>query len=218
VNTANIPDGSTNWNREIERAIGRALLYSTDGESLTAAELAAATGRDPSNLKKAADAMVEAGLLTPATPSPGGRNRGRRPRFAYALPAPARASLERSLAQTADPGRLEPGQQLVFAELAAPRIEEVLQVIGESQAASQAAWSAVCDGDRQEYVVAFGGDGSAELAVDLMAALSAAEVRVRRTSVSQIRPMAETIRQVRRAARAAERARLRRRTRQAGAA
>jgi DNA-binding MarR family transcriptional regulator len=197
-----------------EILIGRALLLATR-DALTATELADATGRDPSNLKKVADAMVDAGLLTRETPAHRANRRGRRPRSAYALDPTGREALERLLAQTTEAGRLRPGQQLVFAELGDPHIEDLLHVIGDSGAATQATWSALCDGDRQEYMIAFEGDGSDQLAVDLMAALSAAKIRVRRASVSNVRPISETLEQARRATRAAERSRLRQRTRQA---
>jgi DNA-binding MarR family transcriptional regulator len=205
------------WSRPAELLIGRALLLAAR-DVLTAAELADATGRNPSNLKKVADEMVDTGLLTRETPTVDANRRGRRPRSAYALGPGARTALERHLAQTIEPGRLGPGQQLVFAEFADPGIEDLLHVISNSGAAGQATWSALCDGDRQEYVIAFDGDGSDRLAVDLMAALSAAKIRVRRTSVSQVRPMSEMLEQARRALRAAERSRLRQRTRRAGAA
>jgi hypothetical protein len=51
------PESSSIWHGDTRIALGRALLV-TDPDGLTAGELAVATGKDQSNLRKIADDLV----------------------------------------------------------------------------------------------------------------------------------------------------------------
>ncbi len=206
----------TSWNSPARLGIGRALLRAS-GQPLTAAGLAHGTLRDVSNTKRTADAMVRDGLLALREPPPRADavspRAGRPAQSAYALAEGAQAKLEHALVAATAPGALRSGQQLVFAEATADQISDVYHVLAETPTIAQATWSAVCDGERQEVAIAFEGEDSAAMAIDLMAVLAAAEVRCRRMSIAQVTAIPELLRRVDATTRAAQRAQLRRQTR-----
>lgn len=59
---------------------------------------------------------------------------------------------------------------------------------------SRAKWAAVCDGKRQELVVAFEGETAGQAALDLMGALGAAEAEASRAVVSELCSGVELVR------------------------
>jgi DNA-binding MarR family transcriptional regulator len=203
------------WARASRTEVGRVLL-AADGDTMTAGELASALAKDPSNIKKTAKEMVREGLLVSRTPRPA-TGPGRRPDAAYAFAEGQNEELQRLLAATSASGIMQPGQQLVFVEVVGPQLEDLFHVLGDIEVVAQAAWSALCDGERQEYVVVFDGDSSRP-ALDLMTALSAAEIRCRRASVVHVAPIDQLAQQARRAARVASQIRLRRQARHASGA
>jgi hypothetical protein len=193
-------------------AIGRALLASD--RPLIPAELARATHKDQSNLRREADAMVTAGLLeaTPPPPDPG--RTGRPPSKAYELLADREEELRIALEQRST-GALRRGQELVYAGATADRLEDLFTVLSESKEAAQAAWTGLCAGDAQEYLLVFDGPDPASPAVGLAALLSAAKIPCRRATVTQLKPTHELLEQAHETAREARRARMSHGTRHA---
>jgi DNA-binding MarR family transcriptional regulator len=186
--------------------------------TMTAGELAQATARDQSNLTKELERMVGAGLIArvpvphdPAAP----KSPGRPAESAYELPDEQREALERALGSRLRPGMLRAAQQLVFAEATAEQIDDLHHVLADAATAVGAAWGAICDGERQEYLIVLDGPRAATAATDLMGQLAAAQVRCRRATVAQLLSAGELQDRARAATLAAQRVRLRRSTRRA---
>lgn len=179
------------WDRESRIAIGRALLQSHP-VPLSATELASATGKDPSNTKKIADDLVGAGGLKHVKPqSPEGRA-GRKTRWAFAFIPGERDRFVALFGEDASIG-LSPGQHLVFVDVSALD-DGLLGCLARPELVARASWSALCDGERQELVIAFDGPAAVDTSLDLMAALSAATVKATRASVSKISSPSELLR------------------------
>jgi hypothetical protein len=175
---------SAAWRGSMRIALGAALLDSP--EPRTAAELAEAVGKHPSNVKKAADDMVKDGLLIPGKPGSGHSGRGRRAESAYELASGERAKLETVLDESEQPPALRSGQQLVFASIPGGNALDLMRAAIIPGAASRMSWAAFVDGEPQQCVIAFEGPDAASQAGDLMAALGAAQVRSRRATVAQV--------------------------------
>lgn len=187
---------SEGWDNPTKVAIGAHLL--TAAEARTAAELATAVGRDQSNVKKVADAMVEEGLLIVSKPvrAQFTRGRGRRADSAYRLDPRQRPRLEVvALEETRTLGALRASQQLVFASTPGTKALDLMRTVSDSAAAARMSWIAFIDGQPQECVVAFDGDDALVRAKDLMAALAEAEVDSRRATVAGILDRHDFLRQ-----------------------
>ena len=185
------------WTGESRIALGRALVR-VHPEPASAAELASATGRDASNTRKVADGLVEAGVLErvePATPAKGGA--GRPPGRAFIFAPGERDRFVERFGRLDSPG-LTPGQQLVFVD-ARTLGNNLLACLVQPELLRGMVWSALCDGRRQELVLAFEGTHAVETSMDLMSALSAAKVKASRASVSKVDTPAELARWVKRA-------------------
>lgn len=182
---------------------------------MTAPEIAEALGegKDPSNVRRDADAMEKAGLLTKRRPTRSSTGPGRRATMEFRLASGKAKELEQYLAAGQAPGLLRPPQQLVFARAAAPQLEDLFNVLADSDLTARASWAALWDGEPQEYVIAFDGAEAAAAALDLLAALSASQIQCRRTAVTQVELPHRLVERAKRRARAATRARLRRNTR-----
>lgn len=164
---------------------------------MSAAELASAAGKDPSNTKKIADELVGAGGLKHVKArSPKGRA-GRRTRQAFAFAPGERDRFVALFGEDASTG-LSPGQQLVFVDASALD-DGLLGCLVRPELVARASWSVLCDGERQELVIAFDGPAAVDTSLDLMAALSAATVNATRASVSKISSPSELLRWARRA-------------------
>jgi hypothetical protein len=184
-------------------AIGRALLAAeaTGRECLSAGELASATHKDPSNTKTLADEMVEAGLLRREVPTGTRQRPGRPADWVYAFEVEQREEVERLLATADAPGKLRQGQQVVFAEVTGEQFLDLMRVLADARLMAPAVWSGLCDGERQEYLVAFSGDDPTPPAMDLMGALATAKIRARRASISQVVSTHQLVQQAERAIR-----------------
>jgi hypothetical protein len=212
VPTAMPPD-SSHWDRPAWLSIGRALL-AAEGRTLTAPALAMMFYGHSSNYKRECEAMAEAGLLErrpPGQREPGAR--GRPVSAVYFLPD---ASAEEVRAREEDPpvptGLVERGLQVVFAEQIAP----LLEALAAGGALPNASWFALCDGEPQEYAIAFAGAEAVEWAADLMAELRGAELRARRATITEVLPIERLTQRARRTARAAQKSRVSRATRETG--
>jgi hypothetical protein len=171
------------WHRQSRIAIGRALLR-THPAPMSATEIASATGKDPSNTKKIADELVEAGGLKHLEPKSSEGRAGRRTQRVFAF---ADGEQDRFVASFGEdrPAGLSPGQQLVFVDASALG-GDLLHSLARPELVARAAWSALCDGERQELAIAFDGPAAVDASLDLMAALSAAKVKATRASVSKV--------------------------------
>jgi hypothetical protein len=183
------------WAKEGLIAIGRALLQSHPAP-MSAAELASAMGRDPSNTKRAADALVEAGGLTYAKPQQVEDRAGRKTQSAFVFAAGERDRFLRLFGKPG-PEDLRQGQQVVFVD-ASVIDNDLLGCLARTELLARASWSALCDGARQELVIAFDGPAAVETSLDLMAALSAAKIAATRATVAKVDGSAELLRWVRR--------------------
>jgi hypothetical protein len=204
------------WDRESWLAIGRVLLVA-DERTLTAPEIAATRGvRSSSRIKAEADAMVEAGLLERRPPPARGEGiPGRGPQCAYFLPlASAHAVGTRTPAQERA-GLLRAGMQLVFADAGSEQTVRLLQALASAGSLRRAVWFALCDGEPQQYAIAFAGDEAIEAATDLMAELRGAELRAQRANVTEVQSIDRLAQRAKRSARGARKAKRARATRQA---
>lgn len=177
------------WERTSWLMIGQALL--DRGVPMTAAEIASAIDRDPSNTRRAAHEMVDADLLEARPCTHEHLARGRRAQSEFSLRKERVAVLRELLPESIAPGLLRPGQQMVFAQAAGGGLVEMADALAEAGFATRGRWGAICDGDPQEYVMVFDGAGAIRAAVDLMSMLTAAEVRCRRISVADLMPAHE---------------------------
>jgi hypothetical protein len=156
---------------------------------MSAGEIAAALGKDHSNTRAAARAMARAGLLDerPCTRERNGP--GRTAESEFSLGETHVAELERVIAETAEPGTLRSGQQLVFAPSEA--LAEMSEALGAAGFGARGSWAALCDGEPQECMMVFDGPDAVRAAVDLMGMLRAAEVRCRRVGLTELMPARE---------------------------
>lgn len=187
--------GHSRWSGEVRLAIGKALLAHPEG--LTAKQLAEATGRDPSNLRKVAEMMIEAGLVGHRPPRTSGTVRGRQPTAAYALEGDVADELRAALRDQLEDGQLRPSQQIVRVE-AGEKIGTLMDVLAEEGTAARGAWAAISDGDRQEMVIAFDGSDAVNASLDLMAVFSAAGLQASRSTISLVEGIADLIKSAQR--------------------
>jgi hypothetical protein len=171
--------------------IGRALVTAAR-KPLVAGELAKATRRDQSNVKKDAAAMVASGLLTEVDPPPDPSRTGRPPATAYAL-VEEHADDLRAAISLRSVGALRRGQELVWATASGEHLDDLLTVLSENAEAAQAIWSGMSAGDSQEWVLAFDGNDPTTPAMRLVAVLAAAGVPSRRVTVTQLKPTHELV-------------------------
>lgn len=179
-------DATHGWETPRLRAsLGQALLSET--QPRTARQLAEVIDADQSNIKKEADLLADAGLLTRSS-APPVTGRGARPRWAYALSKSQREHAAAALAdrRDLDPrhfGQLRRGQEVILATVNPSRISDLLHVLAETQAARRALWVADCG---QEMIFAFDGLDHADPALALLADLNAARIPCRRGSVARV--------------------------------
>jgi hypothetical protein len=165
-------------------AVGRALL-SAGEDGMTAAEIGFIAQQHQSNLKKAAEELVNEGALRYTDPPPANGRRGRRPRVAFAFAAGERQRFEEMVADENLMGLLGMGTQLVMVD-AEDRPERLSEVLSQSEVVSDAAWAAHVEGGRSEVWLAYEGYRAPDDSRDLMAILHAAELTARRGSVAKL--------------------------------
>jgi hypothetical protein len=202
--------GRNRWRGEVRLAIGKALLAHPAG--LTAKQLAEATGRDPSNLRKVAETMIEAELVGRCPPRTSGTVRGRQPTAAYALAGDAEGELRAALRDHLESGQLRPSQQIVWVE-AGEKFDTLMNVLAEEETAARGAWAAISDGARQEMMIAFDGSDAVDASLDLMAIFSAAGLQASRSNLSLVEGIADLIKSAQRRHDLASRGAARRRAR-----
>jgi hypothetical protein len=201
------------WDRPAWLAIGRVLL-AADKRTLTAPKIAAVLRAHSSNVKRDAEAMADEGLLKrrdPGKRQPGERGRGAT--TAYFLPDDSAEAVRAHEAEPGTAGLIERGVQLVFAEAGHKQITPLLEALAIDGALAQASF-ALCDGEPQEFAIAFAGEQAVESAADLMAELRGADLRARRATVAEVLPIERLMQRARRTARVARRARMARATRE----
>jgi hypothetical protein len=206
-----MPGGSEplTWGSNARQAIGSALVEAGP-EGMTAAELAAATGKDQSNLKKVADELVQEGVLRITRPAPSSR-RGRRASTAFAFSEGERERFETFVSEPRQRGVLEPGVHLVIVDAPA-KDESLSEVLSEAEAVREVAWSVYIDGERPELAFAFRGSDAVDDSLDLMAIFAAAELEARRASVGKVETPEELVESERRRKQGVDRSRARRRS------
>ncbi len=177
---------------------------------MTAAQLAQATGRNQSNLKKKADELVREGALEAIQPSIGSVGQpGPRPKTAFAFSAGERKRFEEMRLGEDNLGVLEEDVHLVVVD--AKTEEGVLsEVLAQADVVNEAAWSAFLDGEQPELTIAFRGSEAVEDSRDLMAILSDAKLKARRASVANVHSVRDLVRSERRRKQRVERNRAQR--------
>lgn len=197
------------WSSPAHEAIGRAILDSGHDE-LIPREIASVLGRDPSNVKDDAEEMVSAGLLERREPTRPQSGPGRRAQWAYAVLNVE--ALRRLLALRPD-ATLRKEQHLVFADLSSAN--DLAEVLADPEHTKGAAWFALSDGDPQEYMIAFEGEGAVGNARQLVSVLTAANIRCRRAHISEVGTISRLASASEDEARAARAVRMRQQTRRA---
>jgi hypothetical protein len=187
VTTTMAPRDALIWDGVTKMAIGRALLDSDEAEGpLTAARLAAATGRDQSNLKKAAEELVAAGALRALEPDLATNGRAGRPaRTAFAFADGQREQFEEFLDLADRPSDLaEVGTQLVIID-ADEGHDTLWKVLSQPGVGSGADRGFQLEGGRSEVMYAFNGPNAVDDSNDFLAILTAAELKAHRHSISK---------------------------------
>jgi hypothetical protein len=212
VATEKLDQISEAWKRTTWRDLAAALLLAA-GRAMTAPELAEALRRDASNVKRDADALVEIGALERhSAPDRAPRTRGKLPSASYTLKAAD--SLREALAAELSPGELRLHQQLVYVDITVDPLG-LSALLADAVALARASWYGMCDGDQQEYMIAFDGRHAARDAVDLMTILDGARIPARRTVVGDVGTVHSLVGQAQHRARLARKARLAADTRRA---
>jgi len=178
------------WNSESRIAVGRALM-SHDEAPMTAAQIAAQSGRDHSNVKRTADGLVHLGVLElrePPTPADG--KPGPRTKHSYVFAKGAREAFEAFQGPEAEPGTLEAGDQLVFLDAREPG-PDLLECLANATISARIQWAALCDGGDQELMIAVRGPNAVDASLDLMGAFKAAKLQARRVSIGKVDSAAE---------------------------
>jgi len=166
-------------------AIGRALAEVDDGVALTASQLEDMIGKHQSNLKKAAEQLVAAGVLKPERepPRPNGQP-GRRAQTAFAFAEGERERFEYLMDDAHQLDFPEVGTHFVFVDTQ-DRRDDLWKVLSQTGVASglDRVWH--LEGERREMMFAFNGPNAVDDSMDFFEVLSDAELNVRRQSVSQ---------------------------------
>ncbi len=153
---------------------------------MTAAEIAAATGRDSSNVKRAADGLAQRGVLERRPPpAPADGKRGPKTKSGYAFAPGAQAAFEAACGPEPDPGSLAPGDQLIFLDAREPS-PDLLDCLAAAAVSARVDWAALCDGADQELMIALRGPDAVNTSLDLMGAFKAAKLRARRVAVAKV--------------------------------
>jgi hypothetical protein len=173
------------WNSESRIAVGQALM-GNDGAPMTAAEIATESGRDPSNIRRTADGLVDLGVLElREPPTPKGGKPGPRTKNNYAFAHGAREAFEATHGLEAEPGTLVAGDQLIFLDAREPGAD-LLGCLANATISARIHWAAVCDGGDQELMIAVRGPNAVNASLDLMGAFKAAKLRARRVSIAKV--------------------------------
>lgn len=171
-------------------AIGHALLDSD--APMSASELRPAVGSHQSNIKKEAERMADAGLITRTQTTAQTKRKGPSA-VAFALTLEQRQRAARELPpRPIVPGLLTHGQEVLFASTKAEHIGDLVRVLQEGRTAAAASWIALL-GD--EMLVTFEQRDS-DAALGLFVRLAAQHVPVRRAVVSRTGPTDDWMREI----------------------
>lgn len=186
--------------------IGKVLL-DAPGRTMTAQEISKAGGG--TNVGRKGAQMAAVGLLEPRDPPPPeAKGPGRRAEKAFHLPEGQVDAVTAAIAAQAAPtGSLAAGQQLVFADVG--NLSALMEALDVSELLAKASWFALCDGQPQEYVVAFVDPDAVPNAQALVAELQGARLAARRASVTQVDDAGALVAEAKTAATASRRARMR---------
>jgi hypothetical protein len=101
----------------------------------------------------------------------------------FRLPDDLAEAMQAGIGQEAIPAySLASTQHLVLAD--AGSLSAVMEAFDESTVLTAASWYAVCDGQPQEYLIAFGGDEAVANAQTLVAELQGSGLTARRSTVA----------------------------------
>lgn len=156
---------------------------------MSAGELATALGKDDSNTRRAARAMVSVGLLEEHPCQREQIGPGKTAGSEFSLHPSRVGELQSLIDAHPEPGMLRAGQQIVFA--AGDALAEMEAALAAAGYAARGSWGALCDGEPPECMMVLDGPDAVRAAVDLMSMLRAAEVRCRRVGVATILPASE---------------------------
>jgi hypothetical protein len=201
VGTIMATTASFDWHgTSLRTLIGRALLDAT--KAMTAKDLEGPVRAHQSNIKKEADRMAIAGLLTAVPPVGPRAGSGRRAQRAYVLSPEQRSRAASQIPPPAAPnmpdliGLLRRGQEIVTARADRDHLSDLMHVLAEAESARSALWSAMCG---EDLLLVFDDPDPADAAMDLLTLLDAARVPAERRTVARVRPVPELIDDARRA-------------------
>ncbi|HEU4702001.1 MAG TPA: helix-turn-helix domain-containing protein [Conexibacter sp.] len=177
----------TPWRRVGWVRVGRVLLE--HGAPMSAGELATALGKNDSNTRRAARAMVGVGLLREQPCQRRQTGPGKTAETEFSLHPSQIEALQSLLLEHPEPGVLRAGQQIVFA--AGDALVEMQDALVAAGFEGRGSWAALCDGEPQECMMVLDGPDAVRAAVDLMSMLRAAQVRCRRVGVATVLPAGE---------------------------
>ncbi|MGN6258550.1 MAG: hypothetical protein ACTHN3_12515 [Solirubrobacterales bacterium] len=202
------------WRHPTRLALGHALL-AAEPDGLTPAEIAVATGKDQSNLRKLAEELVEVGDLREVKPPPPNGKPGRRARKAFAFTESGREQFEALLDVEDDIGRLNVGSHVVFVD-SEEKVEALAEALSHAGVDPETVWVAELMGPRPELMVVFSGLDAPDDAGDLLGKFRAAELKARQAAVSRVRSAREQAKAARKRKQRIDQSRLQRRAMQTG--
>lgn len=206
VSTIMSPSRASLWHGSTRMAVGRALLAGSDEGGMTAGEMSLLAQQHQSNLKKAADELVDDGALKYTIPAPANGRPGPKARVAYVFSEGEQQRFEELVEDEMVVGLLGLGTELVMVD-AEDQAERLSEVLSQPEVTADAAWTAHVRGQRAEVWLAFEGHRAPDDSLDLMAVLRSAELKARHGSVAKLANAGVTTRTEERRKRHVERVR-----------
>lgn len=189
------PDSASAWQGATKIKIGKALL--DEDEGLTASQLESAIGGPhQSNLKKAAEQLVEAQALKAVPPRTNGQP-GRPAQVAFAFAEGERERFE-DLLEARDPSEeLGVGTHLVFVD-SKGNSKDLWKALSQAGVMKGSGRARQLVGDQQEIMVSFSGPTAADDSLDFLEILGDLELKARLQAVTKESSIGELRRAARR--------------------
>jgi DNA-binding transcriptional ArsR family regulator len=206
-----MPPTASGWSTPLRVEVGSTLAGARS--PVRAREVAAAIGKDASNVRNLLARLADEGLVDLTEGDAQSEGRGRPTKALYRLSEAGRVALE----GVAEPvvGRLGAGDHLVLADADDRTLPELLEVLATAESAARSAWSFLGTGRGDRYVIAFQGADAPRRASDLLGILASAKIPSERLIVSEFMSAADRAGDARRRVAEGRRTRMARDTRAA---
>lgn len=185
------------WAGKTTKAIGLALLDAETDDGLTAAQLAGQLGMHQSNLKRAADELVDAGVLRHVAPPSANGQPGRRPQTAFAFATNEKERFEEFIEDEPPEGDPPDAGSHVVSIPTQDKAGALWKILAQAGVPAGVALVRQLEGETPELEYSFSGPTAVDDSQDFFEVLRDAELKPRRRVVSR----STTSREMRRIAR-----------------